>query len=358
MVGAVIARSGEVIGEGFHAELGGLHAERAAIADCWAHDEDPAGATMYVTLEPCAHQGRQPPCVEAILEAGIARVAIASEDPSEKAAGRGPGMLRDGGVEVLFAAGAEAAAARRLNQPFRKHARTGLPLVTLKLAISLDGQTSTAPGDSPWISGDQSRALVHHWRAESDAIAVGIGTVLADDPLLTARIPTARQPVRVVFDSDARLPCSSQLLATLDQSPLLVVVAPDADPARLGALRDSGAEVIVASGSTPADRVKTALADLGRREITSVFLEGGRTLASAFAAADQLDESRTFVAPVLLGQSSPLLAVGDPEGESENENLARRTPPRGQAPPRRSALESSTEIVGDDVLITARYKEW
>jgi diaminohydroxyphosphoribosylaminopyrimidine deaminase/5-amino-6-(5-phosphoribosylamino)uracil reductase len=358
LVGAVIVRDGEVIGEGFHAELGGLHAERAAIADCWAHDEDPAGATMYVTLEPCAHQGRQPPCVEAILAAGIARVAIASEDPSEKAAGRGPGMLRDGGVEVLFAAGAEATAARRLNQPFRKHARTGLPLVTLKLAISLDGQTSVAPGDSPWISGDQSRALVHHWRAESDAIAVGIGTVLADDPLLTARIPTARQPVRVVFDSEARLPCSSQLLATLDQSPLLVVVAPDADPARLGALRDSGAEVIVAPGSTPADRVKTALADLGRREITSLFLEGGRTLATAFAAADQLDESRTFVAPVLLGQSSPLLAVGDPEGESENENLARRTPPRGQAPPRRSALESSTEIVGDDVLITARYKEW
>jgi diaminohydroxyphosphoribosylaminopyrimidine deaminase / 5-amino-6-(5-phosphoribosylamino)uracil reductase len=358
LVGAVVVRDGEVIGEGFHAELGGLHAERAALADCWARDEDPAGATMYVTLEPCAHQGRQPPCVEAILEAGIARVVIASEDPSEKASGRGPGMLRDGGVEILFAAGAEAAAARRLNQPFRKHARTGLPFVTLKLAISLDGQSSTAPGDSPWISGDQSRALVHHWRAESDAIAVGIGTVLADDPLLTARIPTARQPTRVVFDSDARLPCGSQLLATLDQSPLIVVVAPDADPARLGALRDTGAELVVVSGATPGDRVRSALAELGRREITSLFLEGGPALATAFVAADQLDESRTFIAPLLLGQSSPLLAVGDPEGESENENLARRTPPRGQAPPRRGALESSTEIVGDDVLITARYKEW
>ena len=146
---------------------------------------------MYVTLEPCAHQGRQPPCTEAILEAGIARVVIASDDPTEKAAGRGPGILRDGGVEVEFAAGEEAAAARLLNQPFRKHARTGLPLVTLKMAMSLDGRTATAPGDSQWISGEQSRALVHRWRAESDAIAVGIGTALADDPLLTARDPDA-----------------------------------------------------------------------------------------------------------------------------------------------------------------------
>jgi diaminohydroxyphosphoribosylaminopyrimidine deaminase/5-amino-6-(5-phosphoribosylamino)uracil reductase len=187
LVGAVVVRDGGVIGEGWHAELGGLHAERAALEDCRERGEDPAGATMYLTLEPCAHQGRQPPCVEAILEAGIARVVIASDDPSEKAAGRGPGILRDGGVEVEFAAGEEATAARLLNQPFRKHARTGLPLVTLKLAMSLDGRTSTAPGDSPWISGEQSRALVHQWRSESDAIAIGIGTALTDDPLLTAR---------------------------------------------------------------------------------------------------------------------------------------------------------------------------
>ncbi len=359
LVGAVVVRDGEVIGEGFHAELGGLHAERAALADCRARGEDPAGATMYVTLEPCAHQGRQPPCVEAILGAGIARVAIASEDPSEKASGRGPGMLRDGGVEVAFAAGAEAAAARRLNQPFRKHARTGLPFVTLKLAISLDGQTSTAPGDSAWISGAQSRALVHHWRAESDAIAVGIGTVLADDPLLTARIPTARQPIRVVFDSDARLPCGSQLLATVDQSPLLVVVAPDADPARLGALRASGAEVLVAPGTTPADRVKTALAELGRREITSLFLEGGRTLATAFAAADQLDESHTFIAPVLLGDArAGGVGAGAPRGAPETPipRTVGEAPTTG--PARRTALEHGVEQIGEDTLITARYKDW
>jgi diaminohydroxyphosphoribosylaminopyrimidine deaminase/5-amino-6-(5-phosphoribosylamino)uracil reductase len=337
LVGAVLVRDDGVIGEGFHAELGGLHAERAALADCRERREDPAGATLYVTLEPCAHQGRQPPCVEAILEAGIARVVIASDDPSEKAAGRGPGILRDGGVEVVFAAGAEAAAARLLNQSFRKHARTGLPLVTLKLAMSLDGRTSTA-ADSPWISGELSRALVHRWRAEADAIAVGIGTVLADDPLLTARQPEARQPLRVVFDSQARLPLDSQLLATLDQSPVLVVTVPDADPARRSALRDAGAEIVVVGGATAGDRITSALATFGRREITSLFLEGGQTLASAFASADQIDESHTFVAPMLLGPSPT-----DP-------------PETGSA--RRVALESAAKKVGDDTLITARFKEW
>ncbi len=318
---------------------------------------------MYVTLEPCAHQGRQPPCTEALLEAGIARVVIASEDPSEKAAGRGPGMLRDGGVEVEFAAGAEAGAARLLNQPFRKHARTGLPLVTLKLAMSLDGQTSTGSADSPWISGELSRTLVHRWRAESDAIAVGIGTALADDPLLTARRPDARQPIRVVFDSQARLPLGSQLLTTLDQSPVLVVIAPDADSSRVNALRDAGAEILVAGGETSGDRIHSALALLGRRGITSLFLEGGRSLASAFVAANQLDESRIFIAPVLIGQRDEAEWPAGPIGAASPTVLALpRSAPRGApaTPPtaRVTALDSSVERVGEDTLITAKFREW
>jgi diaminohydroxyphosphoribosylaminopyrimidine deaminase / 5-amino-6-(5-phosphoribosylamino)uracil reductase len=317
LVGAVVVRDGEAIGEGWHAELGDLHAERAALADCAERGNDPAGATMYVTLEPCAHQGRQPPCVEAILETGIARVVIASDDPSEKAAGRGPGILRDGGVEVEFAAGEEASAARLLNQPFRKHARTGLPLVTLKLAMSLDGQTSTPAGASPWISSERSRELVHRWRAESDAIAVGINTVLADDPLLTARpqpsgAPFAahdqikrtgtdsRQPLRIAFDHRARLPLDSQLLQTLDLAPVLVVVAPEVDTSPLRAM---GAEVLAADG------IEAALAELGRRGITSLFLEGGKTLAAAFADADQIDEARVFIAPLLLAGGKRTKAV-------------------------------------------------
>lgn len=371
LVGAVLVREGEVIGEGWHAALGDLHAERAALLDCERRDRSPAGATMYVTLEPCAHSGRQPPCVEAILGAGIARVVIGSEDPSEKASGRGPGMLRDGGVEVVGAAGEEATRARLLNQPFRKHARTGLPLVTLKLAISLDGRTATGPGDSPWISGERSRALVHRWRAEADAIAVGIGTVLTDDPLLTARPPTpsgapyppipgiertateppssgapyppipgiertateVRQPLRVVFDRRARLPLDSRLLATLDRSPVLLFVSADADPGRTAALREAGAEV------HPADGVEAALRALGDRGVTSLFLEGGRTLAAAFQAAGQLDEARTFVAPVLIGG-------GDAQA------------PAAAGPARLRPLSHRVETVGDDVLITARFKEW
>jgi diaminohydroxyphosphoribosylaminopyrimidine deaminase / 5-amino-6-(5-phosphoribosylamino)uracil reductase len=352
LVGAAIVRDGNTIGEGFHAELGGLHAERAALEDCRSRGEDPAGATMYVSLEPCAHQGRQPPCVEAILAARIARVVIASEDPSEKAAGRGPGILRDGGVEVDFASGAEATAARRLNQPFRKHARTGLPLVVLKLAMSLDGQTTTRPGDSPWISGPESRELVQEWRAECDAIAVGIGTALADDPLLTARIDGARQPVRVVFDSQARLPVDSQLMKTLDQAPVLLVVAPAAPPDRLVAIRDAGAEVVVGTD------IENALRELGRREITSLFLEGGKTLASSFLFSGHIDESRTFVAPMLLGQDeggrrAGPVAAGDPPPPARQEGVPPTTPPA-----RVAALETTTARVGEDTLITARYKEW
>jgi diaminohydroxyphosphoribosylaminopyrimidine deaminase/5-amino-6-(5-phosphoribosylamino)uracil reductase len=354
LVGAVVVRDGQVIGEGFHAELGGLHAERAALEDCRQRGEDPAGATMYVTLEPCAHQGRQPPCVEAILEAGIGRVVIASDDPSEKAAGRGPGILRDGGIEVAFASGAEATAARRLNQPFRKHSRTGLPLVVLKLAMSLDGQTTTHPDDSPWISGSESRELVHQWRSESDAIAVGIGTALADDPLLTARIEGARQPKRVVFDSHTRLPLHSQLLKTLDQAPVLVVTAPDAPSDRTEAVREAGAEIIVATD------IESALRELGRRDVTSLFLEGGQTLASAFLSSDQIDESRTFVAPVLLGVDKDGSSRGWRGGQTpaRSQFVEHGGLPSVTGPARRAALRSTNEQVGEDTLVRAAFKEW
>jgi diaminohydroxyphosphoribosylaminopyrimidine deaminase / 5-amino-6-(5-phosphoribosylamino)uracil reductase len=312
---------------------------------------------MYVTLEPCAHQGRQPPCVEAILEAGVARVVIGSEDPSEKAAGRGPGILRDGGVEVDFASGAEATAARRLNQPFRKHSRTGLPLVVLKMGMSLDGQTTTSPDDSPWISGPESQELVHKWRSESDAIAIGIGTALADDPLLTARFEGARQPARVIFDSQARLPLESQLLQTLDQAPVLVITAPNAPTDNTSALKAAGAEIITASD------IDAALRELGRREITSLFLEGGQTLASSFLSLDLIDESRTFIAPMLLGRqpNSASRAGGTVGGTMSEEASATGRhggSPAVTGPARQTALWSSTQQVGVDTLVKATYKEW
>jgi diaminohydroxyphosphoribosylaminopyrimidine deaminase/5-amino-6-(5-phosphoribosylamino)uracil reductase len=344
LVGAIVVRDGEIIGEGFHAELGGLHAERAALADAAGRGEDTAGATMYVTLEPCAHHGRQPPCVDAILEAEIGRVVIASEDPTAKAAGKGPEQLRARGarVELVDPASQDdaereiAAAARLLNQPFRKHGITGLPWVLLKTAMSLDGRTTTPEGASPWISGERSRELVHVWRSECDAIAVGIGTVLADDPLLTARMGgEARQPLRVVFDSAARLPLDSQLLSTLDEAPLTVVHGPDADPRRLEALLAAGAETILAAGATSAVRIAAALAELGRRGLTSLLLEGGATLAAAFAAAAQIDAARVFVAPLLLGGPVPDLPISVLQGGS-----------------------TEAELVGEDTLIRTRFKEW
>ncbi|MGA8745874.1 MAG: bifunctional diaminohydroxyphosphoribosylaminopyrimidine deaminase/5-amino-6-(5-phosphoribosylamino)uracil reductase RibD [Solirubrobacterales bacterium] len=355
LVGAVLAREAVVIGEGWHRELGALHAEVAALQDCRARGADPAGASMYVTLEPCAHQGRQPPCVDAILESGLARVVIASEDPSEWAGGRGPGALRDRGVAVEFVDGEQAAAARLLNQPFRKHARTGLPLITLKLAMSLAGQTATAPGESGWISAEPSRALVHRWRAESDAIAIGIGTALADDPLLTARSEgSPRQPLRVIFDRRARLPLDSRLLLTLEQAPVILIASPQADQARVGALHDAGAEVLLCDGVEP------ALAELGRREITSIFLEGGPTLAAAFAACDQIDESRTFIAPLLLPSASPGEAPGgagrDGGQGGEEAGAVFGSPARGSVI--RASAAVGMEMIGEDVLIRARFREW
>lgn len=345
LVGAVLVRDGGVIGEGFHAQLGDLHAERAAIEDCRSRGEDPAGSTLYVTLEPCAHSGRQPPCTEAILAAGISRVVCASEDPTEKASGRGPGMLRDGGVEVEFAGGAEASAARQLNQAFRKRARTGRPLVTYKAAMSLDGRVASPTGDSRWISSVESRELVHRWREECDAVAVGIGTALADDPLLTARLEgSSSQPARVVFDSRARLPLGSALVNSADEAPLIVICAPEAASARRNALEGAGAEVIVAPGRTKGARLEAALDELGRRQIQDLLVEGGPTLAGALFDAGEIDQLRLFVAPVLVG-AAEARAVLEGEGAVRIADGIR-------------PLATDFEQVGEDMLVRARLREW
>jgi len=346
MVGCVIVKDSGVIGEGWHAELGGLHAERAALADCAERGNDAAGATAYVTLEPCAHEGRQPPCANALIEARVARVVYLSDDPSEKASGRGPGMLRDAGVEVELAQGPEAAAARLHIQPFRKHARTGRPLVTLKSALTLDGRTATSAGDSKWISGPESRALVHRWRAEADAVAIGIGTALADDALLTARDldpPALRQPLRVVFDSAARLPAESALAQSATEVPVLLITSPGAPPERTDPLNEAGVDVLVVDGD-PVARVAAALAELGRREVTSLLVEGGAGLAGSFVDVGEVDELRLFVAPILLGgEGAKPLAGGEGKGRIADAERA---------------LEVRHEVVGDDLLITARMKEW
>jgi diaminohydroxyphosphoribosylaminopyrimidine deaminase/5-amino-6-(5-phosphoribosylamino)uracil reductase len=304
-----------------------------------------AGATMYVSLEPCCHQGRTPPCTEAIVAAGIARVVIASDDPTPKAAGRGPGILRDEGVRVDMVDGQIAEAARMLNQPFRKHARTGRPLVIFKSAMTLDGKVATRTGHSQWISGEASRARAHRWRADSDAVAVGIGTALVDDPRLTARIEgVARQPRHVVFDSEARLPLDSQLVQGVAEVPLIVVCSRAAARTSVQALESAGVDVIVATGENEGARVEHALDELGARDIQSLLLEGGPHLAGAFLEAGEIDEARMFIAPLMLGGAKAKTAV---EGIGVGDIAAGSR-----------ALALETERIEDDVLIVARLKEW
>ena len=344
LVGAVVVRDGRPLGEGFHAGPGRPHAEPAALAACL---EDPDGATLYVSLEPCAHHGRTPPCVDAILAAGIRRVVVASDDPSAKASGRGPELLRAEGVEVEWAEAELAHAAQLLNQPFRKQARTGRPLVVLKSALTLDGKVATRAGDSQWISSEASRARVHALRAEVDAVAVGIETALADDPLLTARPADgepARQPRRVVFDSHARLPLDGALVRTAAEAPVLVLCSPDAPVAARDALVAAGVEVLVVEGDHEAARVAQALSELGALGIQSLLLEGGPRLAGAFLDAGEIDEMLAFVAPVLAGGHEARSVL---EGDGvDSISDARR------------ALALDVERIGDDTRISARFREW
>ncbi|MEA2372798.1 MAG: diaminohydroxyphosphoribosylaminopyrimidine deaminase [Solirubrobacteraceae bacterium] len=342
-VGAVIARGGELLGEGWHETYGGPHAEVRAIEACGGANLD--GATLYVSLEPCCHTGKTPPCTEAIVAAGIRRVIHASDDPTEKASGRGLGILRDDGVEVLVADADLVRRARLANQPFRKHARTGRPWVLFKSAMTLDGKVATGAGDSKWISGEESRARAHHWRACSDAVAVGIGTALADDPQLDARIDGVhRQPQRVVFDSLARLPISSRLVSADSDRPLIVVVSRAALRSETDALEAAGIDIVVATGQNEPARVRSALDQLGSREISSLLLEGGPHLAGAFFDAGEIDEVRLFIAPILFGGRSgrdPVEGVGV-------DRIAEAT----------QAMTLGCEQVGHDLLISARMREW
>jgi diaminohydroxyphosphoribosylaminopyrimidine deaminase/5-amino-6-(5-phosphoribosylamino)uracil reductase len=347
VVGAVIARGEQVLGEGWHERYGAAHAEVNAIEACGL--EDLADATLYVSLEPCCHEGKTPPCTDAILQAGIKRVVVGSDDPTEKASGRGLGILRDEGVEVVLADGELATRARLLNQAFRKHARVGRPWVLFKSAMTLDGKVATRTGDSQWISGESSRALAHRWRAAVDAVVVGIGTALADDPQLTARpegelAELSTQPRRVVFDTLGRLPIDSQLVQAATEIPLSVVVSRAAARSDTDALEAAGAQVLVATGENEPARVRSALEQLGALGVSSVLLEGGPHLAGAFLDAGEIDELRLFLAPLLLGGS----AARDPLEGMGVERISEAM----------RALSFDCEGVGDDLLISARLREW
>lgn len=305
LVGCVVVRGAEIIGEGWHRSFGGPHAEIEALAVAGPRA---AGATLVVTLEPCCHHGKTPPCTEAILAAGIRRVVFAHRDPFPQVAGAGAARLRAAGIEVVEDVLADEA--RRLNAPYLKRVATGLPWVIAKWAMTLDGKLATRSGASRWISGPAARRLAHDLRGRVDAVVVGRGTVDADDPLLIARPPGPRVATRVVLASQGGLREGCRLLATAGEAPLLVAVGPAAPPSEIERLTRLGCEVFACHAQTYAQRWQELLAELGRRGMTNVLVEGGRKVLGTLFDQRAIDEVHVFVAPLLVGGEHAPSPVG------------------------------------------------
>ncbi len=309
LVGAVLVRAGRVVGEGWHERFGEEHAEVNALAQA---GNQATGATCYVTLEPCCHVGKTPPCTDALIRAGVARVVAALGDPFAEVAGQGAKKLHDAGIALDFGLCAEEA--RRQNAPYLKLLATGRPYVHAKWAMTLDGKIATRTGDSKWITSEGSRRRAHELRGRMDAIVVGIGTVLADDPMLTARPAGPRLATRVVLDSQARLPLWSQLVTSAGEAPTLIVTAMGAPEEKLGPLRDAGCRVLaVPKGDEDGIDINVLLASLGQERCTNLLVEGGSQVLGSLLDAGAMDEVHVFIAPILAGgrdAKTPVAGLG------------------------------------------------
>ncbi len=297
MVGCVIAAAdGTVIGEGWHERFGGPHAEVNALADA---GDAARGATMFVTLEPCSHQGKTPPCSQAVIAAGLSRVVVGLQDPYPAVDGGGLAELQAAGIEVT--SGVLENEVRTLCAPYLKLVETGRCWVLAKWAMTLDGKIATATGESQWISSEASRAVVHRIRGRMDAIIVGRRTAELDDPLLTARPPGLRTAARIALDSQARLALNSQLVQTAGDSPVIVATSEDADARRCESLQAAGCEVLPCTGATPAERLAQLFDTLGSRRMTNVMVEGGGEVLGSLLDAGLADELHVFIAPKVIG---------------------------------------------------------
>lgn len=297
-VGAVVVRQGRVVGSGFHPQAGEPHAEVFALRQA---KEQARGADVYVTLEPCSHQGRTGPCVEALIAAGVGRVFVGVQDPNPQVAGRGIQLLQQAGIEVEV--GILAEQCRRLIAPFARQILSGLPYTIYKTAMTLDGKTATASGDSRWISGEQSRLRVHQLRDRVEAIMVGIGTLLNDDPLLNTRLPESagRDPLRVVVDSRLQIPLNSKLLHQQSEAKNLLATTAAAEQQKIAELQQLGAEVLVLPDDSGQVSLVHLWRELGKRDVQRLLLEGGATLAGAALKAGLIDQMMVFIAPKLIG---------------------------------------------------------
>ena len=303
-VGCIITKAGQVIGRGYHKKFGEAHAEVNAIADCATFGVRPDGGTMYVTLEPCCHQGKTGPCTQAIIAAGLARVVVATADPSEHASGKGLELLRQAGIDVQV--GLCEDEARLLNAPFFKYATTGKPWVILKWAQSIDGKLAYAQPspEKRWISGEASRKDAHRLRRRAGAVVVGINTVLADDPMLTPRPSQGRRPIRVVLDDSLRVPLESQLLRTAKNSPVLVCTrktAVDARAVHVDRIHKRGADVLACDDGGETTNLHGLLSELSSRGVQQVLVEGGPRVLASFLREGLADEVCVYVAPKILG---------------------------------------------------------
>jgi diaminohydroxyphosphoribosylaminopyrimidine deaminase/5-amino-6-(5-phosphoribosylamino)uracil reductase len=312
MVGAVLVRDGIILGEGYHRRAGGPHAEIEAIRS--AH-ESLEGATLYVTLEPCCHQGKTPPCTDAILELGLSRVVVAMKDPNPEVQGKGISALKSAGLKVSVGLLGDKAA--RLNEAFCTYHTMGRPFVVTKWAMSLDGRTSTDLGESKWISNAVARQHVHQMRALMDAVMVGIGTVVRDDPELTVRLPDHEgpQPIRIVVDGHLKIGPNARLLNDETGGKVLIATSQQASTAKRDELRQRGHEVIVVDSANRRVDLVSLMRELHARGIQSVLLEGGRQLAASMFAEGLVDKLVCFLAPKVLGgrlPGGPLLGWGTP----------------------------------------------
>ena len=336
-VGAVVLdASGEPAGEGFHARAGEPHAERLALERAGSRAR---GGTLYVTLEPCSHEGRTPPCANAVIEAGISRVVVAMKDPDRRVAGTGLGRIRHARIDVEV--GLEDVAAHRLNRFYVKHRTTGLPWVTVRFAASLDGKIATPTGESRWITSEAARFESHRLRQRHDAILVGAGTVAADDPELTNRLPDPkRQPLRVLVDSTLRTPATAKVFTSQDTAPTLVVTTLGASAKAIAAIAETGAEVANVAATGPEQRVDLArlLKLLGDRGVLSVLVEGGGEMNGAFFDNHLVDGVVAFLAPAIIGGAKAPGAVGGKGVESLKDTF------------RLTNLE--VDRVGDDLMVS------
>lgn len=308
MVGAVLVKNGEIVGKGYHQVFGGPHAEIHAISDGGANCK---GATLYVSMEPCAHYGKTAPCVDAIITAGIAKVVTTVIDPNPITSGKGIQKLKAAGIEVHL--GVMEAQAKRLNAPFFKLMQKGLPYVIVKWAMSLDGKIATHTGDSRWITSEESRAYVHKIRGQVDGILVGINTVLRDDPLLTCRLEGGRSPKRIIIDSNALLPLNSRLLNTINESEIIVAVNKGAQQERVAKLEQLGCKIIQTKDTNGSVDLHDLFHRLGGMKLTNILVEGGSRVITSVIEGRHVDKVMVFIAPIIIGgegAKSPILGKG------------------------------------------------